>query len=78
MKLVASVHKYEDSHNCRICDKSFSHQCDLKKTCWKVHEIGTTIEKSKSPSYNKSCSKKGESKQYIINELIKCTTHPRV
>ena len=48
-----SVHENEDSHNCRLCDKSFSHKCD-SNTCWKVPEIGTNIKKSKSPSWNKS------------------------
>ena len=76
-KLVDWVHD-DDSHNCRICDKSFSHHCDLKKHVEKVHEIGRTIEKSKSPSYNKSCSKIGESKYYTMNELIKCNPHPSV
>ena len=77
-KLVDSVNKYEDSHNCRICEKSFSHQCDQKKHFEKVHEIGKTIEESKSPSYNKSCSTKGESKHYTMNDLIKCKSHPSV
>ena len=29
-KHVDSVHENEDSHNCSICDKSFSHKCNLK------------------------------------------------
>ena len=41
-----------------ICDKSFSNKCVLKKHVEKVHEIGSTTQKYKSPSYNESCTQK--------------------
>ena len=30
MKHIDSIHENEDSSNCRFCDKTFSHICNLK------------------------------------------------
>ena len=74
MKHVDSIHENEDTHNCcRICDGSFFH-----KHFEKVQEIGATIQKSKSLSCNKSCSKKGELNNHTINRFIEFNYHPSV
>ena len=67
MKHVDSVHKKEKYHNCGICDKKFSHSCDLKRHVKKVHEIGKTTQKRKRLSCNKSCSEKGELNNHTMN-----------
>ena len=50
--------KWTKTHICWICDKSFCNKCVLTKHVEKVHEIGSTTQKYKSPSCNKSCTQK--------------------
>ena len=53
MKHVDSVHENEDSCNCMVCDKSFSHKCNLKYMLKKFVRFDQPCKKQK-PMLKKS------------------------
>ena len=63
-KQVELIHN-KHPHNCRICDKSFSHKCN-KKHVWKVHEIRTTAKSIKAQVAIRVVLKKIESNHHTL------------